>query len=630
MSLLIKSIPSTNLKSGIICIVYPVSTNNWFHLQIIVFDDDSVEAYFKDGSLMQLSPCGSCYQYIRCGVVSPISPKVSQSYVRQRCCFATSETKSKVEFAIKWRNHFAQRPYLPADFQYLYNEVVHSYKDITSYTWPSDIKADGVICENEKQNVCVSAVDDLARLSACKNLHFCEVDHLVKLSRSADTAASSKKASVAENGKESILSSNKAQTRKYLRVKHIFPISLCPGYWRYPVSLAKQVANPSHKEINELINSSHAPQPISAVCEKQFLHSWRMNADANTSELSLPASDNTNETNVKSLKLVWSKGAVYWIMKKCDEQTEKEIVGIEVWLSDDTIMESQVSSNFYYAHMTYDDSFSAVKTKRFYSPTALPMDSSLKTVLLRAIRLQSYNQQILKQDKASKKHAYCWHDDISGFGNLVIDTDKENLLENLFENAEIAGLGSFSVASNSVQVVFDDGTTLYISLDQNQLSSLSLENNLSTILCRVLFANGDYMESIKLTQTDSHLSRYLKPASDWLLWLGKPKYQRVNSPFYSDTIFSQEKLDMVDFELEKINRFNYLLDSASFSSTESKETSLNSSNGERNASAECELLQNSLERRHPKLRSSYEVGKVLANTSQAISDIDNLIKTLRS
>ena len=600
-----------------------------------MFDDDSVEAHFKDGSSVQLSPCGSCYQYVS-GDVDCVVPRLSKTLLRQRCCFATSETKSKVEFALFWRNHFAKRPYIPNHFQHLYDEVVHYHKDITSYSWPDSIDSSykEKTVKDNGFTVSVNENEDLARLTMSRNQHFCEVRHLVKLSPNCHSV-SVNEGGVSETSDDFLDASNcnisTSETRKYVWIKHVFPSSLYPLYWKYPISVALFLLD-SGSDISQLINSSHAPQPISTICERQFSHVWRSNANTYVSGLCLPQSDDTvfYSTSIKSIKCVWNNKVMYWCLMN-DSLGIRANSGLEVWLSNNSVLISTKSPNYYYTHITFDDfNPSMIKSKRIYSSKALPMDPGLKTIILRAIRLQLYTEQLLKDTTITEKKPYCWQDDLRGFGNLTIDTGKPipEKLESLFESADIPCLGQFSAAKNSIQITFSDNTTMYISLDQSQLDSLRKSSaNLGAVSCRILFAKGQYMECSSLIQCDSHLSVYLKPACDWLTWLAKPKQQRLDSPFYSDTIFSREKLGMIDSELEKINRFNFLLEQGSFNSTGSMDESLN------NSATKSKLLLNdssSFDCSQQNISASFEVAAVLKDTTQAINEIDCLINSMRS
>ena len=603
----------------------------------MVFHDDSVEVQFKDGSSIQLSPCGSCYQYVRNVADSFV---VSESNVeKRRCCFATSETKSKVNFCIFWRNHFAQRPYLPNYLLCMYNNKVHLHKDITSYTWPDDADIKGIKndkSETDKSDVVIHAKEDFAILTVSKNGYMCKVEYFVKVSPlSTPVMYNEKKKNIIE----------KRSKRNYVCLKKIFCSSSCPTFCKFPLSIVlgkikqnNDMVDVEENQLSQLINSSHAPQPLPSVCNKQFSHVWKLSQKTQDSGLFLPTNsfEKTSKSCLRLLKTVWNSGVLYWVVKSSAQNT----VRLEAWVSDGTVIVSNTSSNYYFTHFT-SDAQNKVKfnMKRLYSPTCLPMNSNLKSAILRAIRLRSYAEQALADcpEIATVKH--CWQENILGFGNLEIESDfpAANNLDYLHETVNIPKLGKFSVINSSVRIIFENGTTIYITINQSNLNSLQISNEtLSAIPCRILFSNGQFMECNSLIQPDFHLSGYLNAACDWLLWLARPKAERQKNSFYSDTIFSSEKLAMVISELEKINRFNNLIESNSLESNTSNELSTdNKKLSLSNKSSETLDRSSTSPRLYKKATSSYNksapwnVDDVLKSTSDAINDIDSLISRLR-
>ena len=590
--------------------------------------------------MLQLSPCGSCYQYIRSNDL-PVSANIHNG-VKQRCCFATSETKQKVNFAIYWRNHFAQRPFIPSFVHHLYGEIVHSHKDVTEHTWPDRL-------DKSKQcnTVSVSANNGFAKLELNCNGHICAVDHLVKVNLPTfmQISKSPLPNKLDQSSVEKCSSCEQVNPmhlkRKYLWIKSVFPSKACPSVWKYPFSIALSSLKSTDTALPELINSCHATQPLSNVCKKQFLHVWRVNSAESSSGLHLHKdADNPKHFAVKSLKCVWNNEVMYWIIKNIAGPNAVSI-SVETWLRDNAVLSSNLSPKYYFTHLVFDNENSSEPTlRRIYSATALPMEPSLRTVLLRAVRLQSYAEETVESHSKQSLNC-CWFDDGGlGFGNFLKENNIQNEVGTLHETATIQGLARFSAVSNSVQIAFEDGTTLYVSLGPTQLNVLrSSKAELSFISCRILFSNGQYMECQSLLGVDSHLSTYLNPACDWLLWLSKTKEERCKDSFYSDTIFSDEKHAMVQSELEKINRFKYLLETdSSLNSTKSLECSGNKSLETSNHDgADVKLKCMKSAENSPSIKkyihvssASSEVANALRNTNQVIDDIDHLIKSLRT
>ena len=89
-------------------------------LQILQYGDDSIDAWFKDGSRVALSGCGTAFTHWR-KVPSPTSQLHREfgSYgravwdkVHQYTQFSVSEYREKIAALVRFRNSFAERPFL--------------------------------------------------------------------------------------------------------------------------------------------------------------------------------------------------------------------------------------------------------------------------------------------------------------------------------------------------------------------------------------------------------------------------------------------------------------------------------------------------------------------------------------
>ena len=80
--------------------------------------------------------------------------------------------------------------------------------------------------------------------------------------------------------------------------------------------------------------------------------------------------------------------------------------------------------------------------------------------------------------------------------------------------------------------------------------------------CRLFYPDGQYSVCDNITDHPQSLSHYIQPLCDWIIWLSQPKERRISAPFYSDTIFAETNRNKVQNELEKINRFNVLLENS--------------------------------------------------------------------
>lgn len=92
----------------------------------ILYDDDGLFLKYKDGSSLELSPCGSAFRHCQGG------PRKVE--MKQLTRFAISPFRSKIIQAVRIRNLYAARPYI-------YKELVDQqelvgYNGITCCYWP--------------------------------------------------------------------------------------------------------------------------------------------------------------------------------------------------------------------------------------------------------------------------------------------------------------------------------------------------------------------------------------------------------------------------------------------------------------------------------------------------------------
>ena len=193
---------------------------------MVMYESDTSEFMFTDGSIIQLSSCGANYRYIK----NPLDYSLCKS---QLCRYATSETKHKVDASLKLRNLFATRPYVMVDDC---DKVVRVHSDRHVYWTNNNVsdKADSFVSkERNVESQCSPTLTMLKYLSQ------------ISYKRAKNTNVSSKK--------------------ELVWVTNIFPTELPFHHWK---SL-----NSETESVEEL------PLPYNKRCNKQYKHNWERFSD---------------------------------------------------------------------------------------------------------------------------------------------------------------------------------------------------------------------------------------------------------------------------------------------------------------------------------------------------------------
>lgn len=80
-------------------------------LRMVLYEDDSVQVQYVDGSTLQLSPCGSEFLFEKSPPVSA-HPLEQPERIRQRTHFVISTYREQLQRALDFRNSSATYPFL--------------------------------------------------------------------------------------------------------------------------------------------------------------------------------------------------------------------------------------------------------------------------------------------------------------------------------------------------------------------------------------------------------------------------------------------------------------------------------------------------------------------------------------
>ena len=196
---------------------------------MVMYESDTSEFTFTDGSIIQLSSCGANYRYIK----NPLDYSLCKS---QLCRYATSETKHKVDASLKLRNLFATRPYVLVDDS---DKIIRVHSDRHIYWTTKNVsdKADHFV--SKERNVEYQCSPTLTMLKYLSQISY-------KITKT--TNLSSKK--------------------ELVWVTNIFPTDFPFQHWTD--------LNSETEKINEI------PLPYNKRCDKQYKHNWaRYSAEQN-------------------------------------------------------------------------------------------------------------------------------------------------------------------------------------------------------------------------------------------------------------------------------------------------------------------------------------------------------------
>ncbi|XP_012874004.1 PREDICTED: uncharacterized protein C5orf34 homolog isoform X2 [Dipodomys ordii] len=567
-------------------------------VQMVLYEDDSVQVQYDDGSTLQLSPCGSEFLFEKSPPVSA-HPLEQPERIRQRTHFVISTYREQLQRALDFRNSSATCPFLS-------ESIVPSERkkrifiDISEVKWPS-LDTHGNMTCLESGTVKITSLDGHAFLCLPKTQHEFTVHFLCKVSQKPDLSVvlseennqapkdklvekaskfcahgslSQQRLKNKENelcgqilkSKEPLaktsyvsgtegeeLSLQRKHTCIYTWVRQHWSVSSCPEEWRYPLSLAFHFHNKvsSMSKMDADVTASRIltcdlseerrkevsvlPRALLLSCPSPYLHRWNFCG-------SLIQRQTDEEYSYPELvKVVWHKGITYRL-------THEKVNSVEIFPGDGSVFKSE--GTYYGKYFTYysGQEGSEEREEKTYSVNNLPPDRpgslfSVCSLIKQATRILQHCAKV----RLSLSHNYrvcCW--------KMVPGIVNTNTLPVLLNESFIPSMGRFlAYSDNKVHAIFLDGITL--TLNWNFSSSIEkrhAQQGLNLGWCRLTFPDGQN-QLIPIEHPGAY-ERYVTAVISWCRRLTQtsPRQELTHQPSVQEENWS------VASELEKIQKFN--------------------------------------------------------------------------
>ncbi|XP_074992360.1 uncharacterized protein C5orf34 homolog isoform X3 [Calonectris borealis] len=618
---------------------------------MVLYGDDSVEVHYAGGSRLLLSPCGSEYLY-EAALPAAAHPLQPAETTRQRVAFVVSAYKEQLLRALDFRNKFSSHPYLPSRVIPPERKKI-LFSDILEIRWPDPAMVDLTRCI-DNGSVKISSVDGYAHLYLSELQHDFTVEFLCKVSQSSAASlhcsqkncnyqsGKSSKNSVAEtSSKQTRIKSKKNEhsyaegkyrgttkpkdqrdrdgvplyytncSSEYTWVTQCWSVSSFPEEWKYPLSLAltcynlhtvKNVMNTCEKnkhtpiEADILIDPethetvSRLPTALPLSCRAPHLHRWTFCdffQNQGTEKYSCP----------QLIKIVWCQGVFYRFIHGRTNIAE-------IYPGDDSFFKSEGAFlGNYFVHYAIQKG-TKKREEKMYSINSLPPDVpgklySISSTITQATKILQY----CYKTKLSLTHNYylcCW--------KMVPEADGREMLPVLLYEKVVPTIGRLVVYSDhKVHAAFWDGMTLNMVWDFSS-SYNKIQVNEDVGWCKLTTPDG-VQQLIQISHPGIY-ERYIRTAIEWC----RSFNERKEIPEYTAHSVTEENWS-ADAELEKIQRFNFLLD--------------NSNVLERTSAAKTNpsgiTVRKTENRSEPEEISEGCVLEALEKTSKVIQDIESLL-----
>ncbi|KAF5912096.1 hypothetical protein HPG69_003370, partial [Diceros bicornis minor] len=571
-------------------------------VRMVLYEDDSVQVQYVDGSRLQLSPCGSEFLFEKAPPVSA-HPLEQPERIRQRTQFVISTYREQLQRALDFRNSSATCPFLS-------ESIIPSEKkkrifiDISEVRWPSLDTDDGMICM-QSGTVKISSLDGHAYLCLPKSQHEFTVHFLCKVSQKPDSSRvlseknnPAKKDKLVEKAgkirtygnlsgqrlknkenelhcqilkpkepleKKSCVNGTKGReelplpatnhTCVYTWVKQRWSVASCPEEWKYPLSLAlhfhNKISNISGIDANITLNriltsdvSEERGKEVSVLPRALLLscpvpHLHRWNF---CDSLSQRQSDEEEYSYPEPVKVVWYKGITYRL-------THKNVNSIEIYPGDGSIFKSEGAYfGNYFTYYSIQEG-SEEREEKTYSVNNLPPDRpgslfSVRSLMQQATRIL---QHCVKM-RLSLSHNYricCW--------KMLPGINDSTILPVLLRESLIPTVGRFlAYSDDKVHAVFLDGITLTLNWNFGSfIENRQVNRGLQLGWCKLTFPDGQD-QFIQIGHPGPH-ERYVTTVISWCRRLTQTSQREM--PTHPSSSVLEENWSVAS-ELDKIQKFN--------------------------------------------------------------------------
>uniref|UniRef100_A0A8C6RWZ1 RIKEN cDNA 4833420G17 gene n=2 Tax=Nannospalax galili TaxID=1026970 RepID=A0A8C6RWZ1_NANGA len=622
-------------------------------VQMVLYEDDSVQVQYADGSKLQLSPCGSEFLFEKAPLLSA-HPLEQPERIRQRTHFAISTYREQLQRALDFRNSSATCPFLSESI-IPSERKKHIFIDFSDVKWPCPDTYDNTCLESGA--VKITSLDGRAYLCLPKSQHEFTVHFLCKVSQKPDTSVilseksnqapkdkfvektskicayqslSGQRLKNKENevhyqilkskealektpvngneGREERSSPGTKHTCVYAWVKQCWPVASCPEEWKYPLSLALHFYNKVSKTDTDFTTSSILtsavpeergkevsvlPRALLLSCPAPHLHRWTF-----CDSLLQKQFDGEEYSYPELVKVVWYKGVTYRL-------THKNVNSIEIHPGDGSVFKSKGAyfGNYFTYYSSQEES--EEREEKTYSTNNLPPDRpgslfSVGSLIKQATRILQHCTRV----RLSLSHNYrvcCW--------KMMPKENDSNILPVLVKESLIPSMGRFlAYSDDKVHAVFLDGITLTLNWNFSSSSEKQVNPGLNLGWCRLTFPDGQN-QLIQIKHPGAY-ERYVTAVTSWCRRLTQTSPRQT--PTHLSPVLKENW--SVASELRKIQKFNWLLENSGvLNLTSNKKNEY--SDYDKSRSSET-LLEAANEKR---------VSIALEKTSQILQDIDYLL-----